>query len=84
MSSRSERDDYKYDVMYDVWRAGGNPDAVDYDRCDAAYDRGVDAEDHAGRLLREAAERREQREFERRESDEEAYYRELEQREQEP
>ena len=31
--SRSRRE-YEGDVVYDVWRAGGNPDAVDFDRVD--------------------------------------------------
>ena len=30
----SNRDDYYGDVIYEVWRSGGNPDLVDYDRCD--------------------------------------------------
>lgn len=29
---RKEQHDYEMDVMYEVWRSGGNPDAVDYDR----------------------------------------------------
>lgn len=28
---REDRREYHNDVAYDVWRAGGNPDAVDYD-----------------------------------------------------
>lgn len=28
------RDDYYGDVIYEVWRSGGNPDTVDYDDLD--------------------------------------------------
>ena len=34
------------DVIYDVWRAGGNPDAVDRDRVSDAY-RDHDEVEHA-------------------------------------
>lgn len=60
--SRDERDDYRGDVIYDVWRSGGNPDRVDYDRCDDAYYRGIEASHHAETLLREAEFRRQQSE----------------------
>lgn len=29
---RREEDSYRGDVIYEVWRNGGNPDRVDYDR----------------------------------------------------
>ena len=29
-----DRRDYENDVFYEVWRAGGNPDTIDYDRVD--------------------------------------------------
>jgi len=28
---------YRGDVIYEVWRRGGNPDLVDYDRVDDYY-----------------------------------------------
>ena len=38
----SRQDKEFYDLVYDVWRSGGNPDAVDRDRfedtCDSHYD----------------------------------------------
>lgn len=36
--SRDRRRDYEGDVIYEVWRSGGNPDAVDRDRVRDAYD----------------------------------------------
>jgi len=33
-----ERRKYTEDVVYDVWRSGGDPDAVDYDRVDDGFD----------------------------------------------
>lgn len=74
----SKRNDYYGDVCYEVWRNGGNPDAVDYDRCDTAQYNGVEAEGHAHRLLRESDERRQRVEFERQMDDEARYYQELE------
>lgn len=81
MSNRDS--DYYGDVSYEVWRNGGNPDAVDYDRCAYARDNGIEAESHAHKLLREDDERRQQREFERQTSDEDRYYQELEMRDSE-
>ena len=46
------RNDYRGDVLYDVWRSGGNPDAVDYDRVDDAYAAGDYAEDVAASEVR--------------------------------
>lgn len=34
-----EREEYRGDVIYEVWRSGGNPDLIDYDRVrDRFYD----------------------------------------------
>lgn len=74
----SKRGDFYGDVTYEVWRNGGNPDAVDYDRCADARDNGVEADGHAHRLLHEADERRQRVEFERQMDDEARYYQELE------
>ena len=71
---REEERRYEGDVMYDVWRGGGNPDAVDYDRArDAHYD-GVRAEDHAAALMREDAARRQAQRDEAEQMDEAEYY----------
>ena len=40
-------DRYFGDVVYDVWRGGGNVDRIDRDRLSDAEARGVDAEDAA-------------------------------------
>lgn len=37
-------DEYRGDVIYDVWRAGGDVDAVDYDRVDDAFRDGESVE----------------------------------------
>ncbi len=47
-----ERRQYHGDVTYDVWRRGGNPDRVDYDRVDDAYYNGEQSEDAASREIR--------------------------------
>jgi hypothetical protein len=49
--SGQDYDDYRGDVFYDVWRSGGNPDAVDYDRVRDSYYDGLDSEDAARREL---------------------------------
>ena len=41
--SRSRRE-YEGDVTYDVWRAGGNPDAIDRDRVDDHWREGDDVD----------------------------------------
>lgn len=33
----SKESDYGYDAMYEVWRSGGNPDRVDFDRVREHY-----------------------------------------------
>lgn len=45
-------DDYFGDAIYDVWRAGGNPDAVSRDEAWSAQQDGVSAEDFASSELR--------------------------------
>jgi hypothetical protein len=40
MSDKSKADEF-YDLCYDVWRGGGNPDKVDRDRFDH-YESGFD------------------------------------------
>lgn len=48
----SKQDDYRGDVIYDVWRRGGDPDRVDYDRTrDDFYD-GLSSEESASREIR--------------------------------
>lgn len=32
-----ERRKYENDVFYEVWRAGGNPDAINYDRVEEHF-----------------------------------------------
>jgi hypothetical protein len=52
MRSREERREderrYEGDVVYDVWRNGGNPDRVDIERVREHFDRG-DQSDYATR-----------------------------------
>jgi len=50
------RDEYEGDVLYGVWLAGGNPDAVDSDRVDDCFRAGEDEDFAVGREL--AAQRR--------------------------
>ncbi len=59
--AESDRDRFHGDVVYEVWRSGGNPDAVDYDCTQSCYSDGVDASGCASEELRrqrEPAERR--------------------------
>ena len=39
--------DYEGDVYYEVWRQGGDPDAIDLDRVEDSYYRGDYPEDAA-------------------------------------
>jgi hypothetical protein len=39
-----KRRDYEADVFYEVWRSGGDPDRIDYDRLADNYWNGIDAE----------------------------------------
>lgn len=48
MSSESYRK-YQGDVEYEIWRSGGNPDAVDLDRLRDRFDEGISIE-HAAFL----------------------------------
>lgn len=64
MSSREERLKYEGDVAYDVWRAGGNPDAIDLDRIDDHYYEGAYADEAAAAELRHQAADRERAEYE--------------------
>ena len=45
---REEERRYEGDVVYNVWRNGGNPDRVNLDRVDEHFDRG-DQSDQATR-----------------------------------
>jgi len=71
---REEERCYENDVFYDVWRSGGNPDAVDYDRARDAYYDGMRAEDHAAALMREESARRAERRAEQECMEEAEYY----------
>lgn len=67
--AESDRDRFHGDVVYEVWRSGGNPDAVDWDDTQRDYGDGIDAAQCAGAEVRrqnEAVERRqaEEREME--------------------
>ena len=39
----AERDDYFGDVVYDAWRSGYNPDAVERDQVEDYRDEGMDS-----------------------------------------
>ena len=43
--------DYEYDVQYEVWRKGGNPDRVDSDRIEDYYEEGLYSEEAAQREI---------------------------------
>ncbi len=47
-----ERSDYYGDVVYEVWRHGGDPDMVDYDRLDDYRYEGLYPDEAASRELR--------------------------------
>lgn len=49
---REERRQFENDVFYEVWRAGGNPDAIDYERVDDRYYDGQDVQIAAEAELR--------------------------------
>lgn len=78
----SDRDRFHGDVVYEVWRSGGNPDAVDYDCTESCYSDGIDAYGCASEELRrqnEATERRQADERAMQEQwEQEAYERQLE------
>lgn len=48
---REERRQYHNDVEYEVWRRGGNPGMVDYDRVEDRYYDGHEADATARREL---------------------------------
>ena len=50
--TREEEEKYQGDVAYEVWRSGGNPDAVDRDRVAGYYWEGWEPEDAARSELR--------------------------------
>lgn len=52
MPKRDERREYEADIIYDVWRFGGNPDRVDYDRMSDAFYERIPAEDFVRSELR--------------------------------
>ena len=70
---------YQGDVFYEVWRSGGNPDAVDYDRVRDCYSDGDEPECCASSELRRQHEAQQRRENERQQ--EEEYYAQLQQQE---
>lgn len=48
---RQEEREYRGDLWYEVWRAGGNPDRVSYEDAADWHDRGVDARHAASAIL---------------------------------
>ena len=44
-------DDFDADVLFQVWRNGGNPDRIDFDRVDDSRARGYSEDDAAAREL---------------------------------
>ena len=44
---REEQRQYENDVFYEVWRGGGDPDRIDYDRVSENYQNGNSPEDTA-------------------------------------
>ena len=46
-----KKKDYEYDVQYEVWRMGGNPDGVDSERVEDYYDEGMYSEEAAQREI---------------------------------
>ena len=49
---RDEQQRYNGDVWYEVWRGGGNPDSVSYDRLHDYRSDGLSPDDAATRELR--------------------------------
>lgn len=50
---REERRAYENDVFYEVWRRGGNPDRIDYDRVEDSFYDGTSAGSHASLVIDE-------------------------------
>lgn len=48
---REERRRYEADVSYEVWRNGGNPDRINYERVEDAYYNDVPSESTARREI---------------------------------
>ena len=55
--SREDERKYRGDVDYEVWRSGGNTDAIDYDRVEDHRWDGYTAEENAQYELRRQWER---------------------------
>jgi len=47
-----DKNDYYYEVMFQVWMRGGNPDSVSYDRAEQNYYNQVDPDDAASAEMR--------------------------------
>lgn len=61
---REEERKYRGDVWYEVWRAGGNPDAISDDRMQDSRDAGYNSDEAASMELRRQRRRREELEQE--------------------
>ena len=46
---REERRQYENDVFYELWRSGGNPDLIDYDRVETYRENELGPEQAASR-----------------------------------
>ena len=58
-----KRNAFRGDVWFEVWRSGGDPDAVDDDRIDDCYDSGACAVECASAELRKQRRRRDEEDF---------------------
>jgi len=52
MTRREDESKYFYDVVYEVWRRGGNSDQVDQDRTNNNFYDGVSEDESARREIR--------------------------------
>ncbi len=79
MGDWKERADYHGDVIYEVWRSGGNPDRVSDDCIADCYDGGREAEACAHDELHRQQQARQQQQMiqQQQEEEEEAYYRQV-------
>ncbi len=68
-----DRRDWEGDVVYDVWRSGHNPDAIDRDRLSDRYYNGQDA-DEAARAENRLQDARAQRQRDEQAQEEQAMY----------
>lgn len=48
---REEQREFEGDVFYEVWRRGGNPDCIDYDRLQDCFDEHHEADTCAARIM---------------------------------